>query len=474
MTITGTTRRIQLKCLATPAASQYVAGTAFHAYAGNVSTQTTVHNAFPSKDIYFTEITGGNWATNFADNIVWNFQNIFIGGTRNWAKTALLWNLALDQNGGPHLNGCDGCRGVVTINNSTGAITFNEEFYALGQMTKVVQPNAVRIDSTTTSAVNTVAFLNPDGTRALIALNPNASATTIRVLENGKHFNYAIPAKSVMSFLWNDKGADFDNGGFDDGGFQSGGGSLDAWNTFGNTSGNVSAASDALLSGDKSLKLSGQFSAGANTSGVFQGITVSPGDKLQASASALVQSIENLANTSNLAQMKFEYYSQYGAAYGSASFLGETQVTVADSSTTSDTWITRQLTGIAPAGATEARLVLQFLQPNGQTGAVHFDNVAFGIVDQLPLAGDYNHDGSVDAADYDVWKSNFGSTINLAADGNNNGVVDATDYVVWRLNIGATLAGAGASALANVPEPGGLTIAFCAAFGAMAFQIRRV
>jgi len=88
------------------AARQYVAGTAFHAYAGDVSAQTTVHNAYPDKDIYFTEITGGNWATNFGDNLVWNFQNIFIGGTRNWAKTALLWNLALDENGDPHDGGC--------------------------------------------------------------------------------------------------------------------------------------------------------------------------------------------------------------------------------------------------------------------------------------------------------------------------------------------------------------------------------
>ena len=198
---------------------------------------------------------------------------------------------------------------------------------------------------------------------------------------------------------------------------------------FGNTSGNVSAASDALLNGDKSLKLSGQSIASANTSGVFQGITVSPGDHLQASASALVRSAESLAGTSNLAQMKIEYYSQYGGAYGSASFLGETQTTLADSSTANDTWLTRQLTGIVPAGATEARLVLQFLQPSGQAGAVHVDDVSFGIVDAVPLAGDYNHDGIVDPTDYDVWKNNFGSTANLDADGNNNGVVDAADYV---------------------------------------------
>ena len=233
----------------------------------------------------------------------------------------------------------------------------------------------------------------------------------------------------------------------------------------GTCAGNVSAASDALLNGDRSLKLSGQFSAGLNTSGVSQGITVSPGDLLQASASALIRSIESLANTSNLAQMRIEYYNQYGGVYGSANFLGEIQSTVADSSTTNDTWLTRQLTGIVPAGATEARLVIQFMQPNGQTGAVHFDNVAFGIVDQLPLAGDYDHNGTVDPADYNVWRNSFGSSIDLDADGNYNGVVDAADYVVWRKGVGAMLAGAGASSLTNVPEPGGFTIAVGAAFG---------
>ena len=83
---------------------------------------------------------------------------------------------------------------------------------------------------------------------------------------------------------------------------------------------------------------------------------------------------------------------------------------------------------LVPAGVTEARLVLQFLQPNGQTGA-STRQCAFGNCFGVPLAGDYNHDGIVDPTDYDVWKNSFGSTINLDADGNNNGIVDAADYV---------------------------------------------
>ena len=425
-----------IQVLNDPEARLYVAGTAFHAYAGDVSAQTTVHNAYPDKDIYFTEITGGGWATNFGDNLVWNFQNIIIDGTRNWAKTALLWNLALDQNSNPHLGGCPDCRGVVTIDNTTGAVTHNEEFYVLGQVTTAVQQDAVRIESTTTSAINTVAFLNPDGSQALIALNPNVLASTIRLVQNGQHVSYQVPGKSVATFLWGAQGADFDNGGFDDGGFHQGGGSLDAWTVFGNVSGNVAASAQAALTGDKSLKLSGQFNGSENVSGVSQGITIAPGDPVQAEVSALVRSADSMAGTSNLAQMKIEFYSEYGGVHGSASFLGEMQTPLADGSTGNDAWREHRLRGVAPTGATEARLVLQFVQPAGATGAVHLDNVSFGIPDLDAPLGDFNRDGTVDRFDLDVWSTTFGSASEFDADGDLDGDVDGFDFLIWQRNLG--------------------------------------
>ncbi|MCA9187066.1 MAG: hypothetical protein KDA99_15670 [Planctomycetales bacterium] len=65
-------------------------------------------------------------------------------------------------------------------------------------------------------------------------------------------------------------------------------------------------------------------------------------------------------------------------------------------------------------------------------------------------AGDYNDNLTVDAADYTVWKDNFGSDTNLDADGNGNGVIDAADYTVWKDNFGNSLA---TVATAAVPEP---------------------
>ncbi|TWT97858.1 hypothetical protein Pla108_20110 [Botrimarina colliarenosi] len=61
--------------------------------------------------------------------------------------------------------------------------------------------------------------------------------------------------------------------------------------------------------------------------------------------------------------------------------------------------------------------------------------------------GDYNRDGLVDSADYDLWRDAYGSTTNLLADGNGDSVVNAADYTVWRDVMSSQ------AAAINVPEP---------------------
>lgn len=188
-----------------PGASSYISGSAFHAYAGDVSAMTTVHNAHPDKELHFTEISGGAWATNFGANLMWNMRNIFIGTAQNWSQTALLWNLALDQNYGPQNNGCSDCRGVVTITNPGGAITKNEEFYAIAHLSKFVMPGAIRIFSSSPqglSEVTQVAFQNPDGSKALVVCNYGNVPKTFGVKQGIGYFSYTIPGISVATILW--------------------------------------------------------------------------------------------------------------------------------------------------------------------------------------------------------------------------------------------------------------------------------
>jgi glucosylceramidase len=155
--------------------------------------------------LHFTEISGGAWATNFEDNLIWNMQNIFIGTAKNWSRSALLWNLALNQNYGPTNNGCANCRGVITINQSSGEVTFNEEFYSIAHFTKVIQPGAHRIGhiyAQSLTNIEAVAFMNTDGSKALILTNYDDQYKTFSVKQGKKVFSYAVPSRSVVSFKW--------------------------------------------------------------------------------------------------------------------------------------------------------------------------------------------------------------------------------------------------------------------------------
>ena len=72
------------------------------------------------------------------------------------------------------------------------------------------------------------------------------------------------------------------------------------------------------------------------------------------------------------------------------------------------------------------------------------------------LAGDYNLDGVVDAADFTIWRDTLGSTTDLRANGDNTGggagVIDQADYDFWQSHFGNQSNG-GSGATAAVPEP---------------------
>ena len=193
-----------LQVLADSVAPRYIAGVAWHCYAGDVSAQTTVHDAHPDKDTYFTECSGGEWSPNFADNLKWFVQTLIIGATRGWAKGVILWNLALDEHYGPHTGGCGNCRGVVTVDSASGAVTRNVEYYALGHASMFVRPGARRIASTSDiGGLASVAFRNADdGSKALILVNANTQEQTFSVTWAGRFFRYSLPAGAIVTFLW--------------------------------------------------------------------------------------------------------------------------------------------------------------------------------------------------------------------------------------------------------------------------------
>jgi hypothetical protein len=99
--------------------------------------------------------------------------------------------------------------------------------------------------------------------------------------------------------------------------------------------------------------------------------------------------------------------------------------------------------------------------PTGEH-AFYFDNLKIDRPSGEVL-GDYNDNGTVDAADYVVWRDTLNQMgMNLPADGNDNDMIDAGDYTVWRANFGKA-AGA-AAANGSVPEPTALVLGLLATF----------
>jgi glucosylceramidase len=176
-------------------------GIAWHGYGGNVATQSTVHDQYSSVNAYMTEHSGGTW---IGDQHSEDMHNL-VDYTRNWDRSWIKWSLALDQNMGPHNGGCGTCTGLITVHNGDGRhgqVDYTVEYYTMGHLTKFVKPGAYRIDSTASSAVPNVAWKNPDGSKALIAYNGDASSRQLSVRWGNQSFTYTLPARTSATFTW--------------------------------------------------------------------------------------------------------------------------------------------------------------------------------------------------------------------------------------------------------------------------------
>ncbi|MGZ6589632.1 MAG: glycoside hydrolase family 30 protein [Solirubrobacteraceae bacterium] len=185
-------------------------GIAWHCYFGSPTVMSQLHQSAPGLDQIADECSPE--IRNFGT------PEYLISTLRNWASVVAVWNLALDPQGGPHgtAYGCPGCTGVVTIDEQAHTINFSSEYYQLGQVSAFVQPGAMRIASpnfvtyglngsnieTVSPGLDDVAFLNPDGSRVLIAYNHSTAPISFAVESDGKYFAYAIPPQAMTTFTW--------------------------------------------------------------------------------------------------------------------------------------------------------------------------------------------------------------------------------------------------------------------------------
>jgi glucosylceramidase len=188
-----------LSILADPTARKYIAGSAFHLYAGSITALSKVHNAYPNKNVYFTEQYTSSKST-FSDDLKWHVKNLIIGAMRNWSKNVIEWNLASNPNYGPHTNGgCSVCKGALTIGST---ITRNVSYYIIASASKFVEPGSVRIASNIAGVLQNVAFKTPDDKKVLIVLNDGSKKRQFDIKFDGKIVTTSLDGGAVGTYVW--------------------------------------------------------------------------------------------------------------------------------------------------------------------------------------------------------------------------------------------------------------------------------
>ncbi|HKN76804.1 MAG TPA: glycoside hydrolase family 30 beta sandwich domain-containing protein [Candidatus Acidoferrum sp.] len=185
-----------------PLANPYVDGSGFHLYGGEIGAMSAVHNAFPQKNLYFTEYMAVEPTESARISIAKPVEGTFIGALRNWSRNVLLWNLAANSKFEPHTGngGCGICQGAITIDGNE--VTRNLAYYAMAHFSKFVRSGSVRIDSSSPSTLPNVAFKAPDGKTVLIVANSGKSPQVFHVRCHGKTFQVSLKEGAVGTYVW--------------------------------------------------------------------------------------------------------------------------------------------------------------------------------------------------------------------------------------------------------------------------------
>ena len=192
-----------------PEAAKYIWGLGYHWYetwSGSAMQHANlklVKEAFPSKHLLFTEgciekfdVSKLNewWlGERYGKSMINDFNN----GSDGWID----WNILLDQTGGPNHAG-NFCYAPVHADLTTGKLIYTNIFYYEGHFSKFVKPGAKRIAcSTSRDTLLATAFINKDGTIAIIVMNPADKQINYNIFIRGKAAPVECLPHSISSII---------------------------------------------------------------------------------------------------------------------------------------------------------------------------------------------------------------------------------------------------------------------------------
>ena len=187
-----------------PESEKHIWGLGFHWYTGDhFDNVALVHDAFPEKNLLFTEgclypfdsgkLNEWHWGEQYGESLIHDLNN--------WAVGWVDWNILLDENGGPnHSNNF--CYAPIIGNIKTGELQFMNSYYYIGHFSKFIQPGAKRIAcSSNEDSLIATAFVNQEGTIPVVVMNKTIHEIHFQVWISGKVCKYKALPNSIMTFI---------------------------------------------------------------------------------------------------------------------------------------------------------------------------------------------------------------------------------------------------------------------------------
>jgi len=162
-----------------------------------------VREAFPEKKLVFTEGTPASFnpsrydAWEPGESYGYSMINDFNSGTVDWTD----WNILLDEQGGPNHVG-NFCFAPVHTDLTKNELIYTNSYYYIGHFSRFLQPGAKRIACTASQdKLQATAFLNPDGSITVVAMNMSDEEIKYKLWIRGKAADIVSSGHSITTFI---------------------------------------------------------------------------------------------------------------------------------------------------------------------------------------------------------------------------------------------------------------------------------
>jgi glucosylceramidase len=194
---------------AVPGAKDDIWGVAFHWYSGqHFDALELTHNAFPDKPLILTEYSVGaaHGETAPASHTSWKgverYAGELIGDFNHHMAAETIWNLLVDETGGPYHDRVGGSRAQIVVDPEKDEIFIEPTYYAIGHFSRFVKRGAMRIGTSSFSGnIDVTAFRNPGGEIVAVVLNRGTEDEKIRLRIEGITAPAELPEHSLTTFV---------------------------------------------------------------------------------------------------------------------------------------------------------------------------------------------------------------------------------------------------------------------------------